>query len=52
MYDINELNKLCYYIDNMNEDGMSKLEFEDAQWKLTNDIKVLLIEFGQVMNKA
>ena len=52
MYDIKELNKLCYYIDNMSTEGMTKLEYEDAQWKLTNDIKVLLIEFGKVMNKA
>ena len=49
MYDINELNKLCYYIDNMNEAGMTKLEYEDCQWKLTNDVKALLIEFGKVM---
>ena len=49
MDQIKEITKLCYFIENMNEAGMTKIEYEDMEQQLTNGIKDLLIEFGHLM---
>ena len=49
MKQIRDLTKLCYFIENMNETGMTKIEYEDMETQLTDGIKDLLIEFGNLM---
>ena len=51
MRDINELTKTIYYIDNLNQEGMTKIILEDMKLRLQNGTKNLLAEFGKVMSK-
>ena len=50
MYDIIELNKTCFYIDSLNEEGLSQVMFEEMKRKLSEQLKFVITEFGKVMN--
>ena len=48
-YDIVEINKLCFYIDSMNQEGMNQIMFENMRDRVTESIKNLCMEFGKIM---
>ena len=51
MYDIIEMNKLCFYIESLNRDGMNEVIYEDMRNQITERLKHLCAEFGKVMNE-
>ena len=50
MYDIIEMNKLCFYIESLNREGMNEVIYEDMRNRVTEQLKQLCAEFGKVMN--
>ena len=50
MNDIYDLTRLCFYIDSLNQNGMTDVEYEDMRNRITESLKYLIPEFGKLMN--
>ena len=48
--DISELNRLCYYIENLNQDGMDKEELIEIRKLAAKHIKTILKQFKKLMS--
>ena len=50
MDDLAELNKLCFIIDSMNEEGLTSKQYDELKKKLTEDLKYIFREFREIMS--
>ena len=50
MEDLSELNKLCFIIDSMNENGLTPQQYDELRQKLTDDLKFIFLKFRDLMN--
>ena len=50
MEDLSELNKLCFIIDSMNEEGLTAQQYDELKQKLTDDLKYIFHQFRTIMN--
>lgn len=48
--DISELNRLCYYIENLNEEGMESNQQEEIQKLVATHLKNILKQFKKIMS--
>ena len=52
MNDLHNLNMLCYYIDNMNYEGIPPDQYEGYKQAIANDVRNILLKFNELMKSG